>query len=650
MNWVWEIGACYLVLTTPIIIFATLYPYSGRPLPQWPFKASINSLLSVYALIFKAAIGFILTSCIGQLQWTWFSKMRPLTDMLHFDNATRGADGALGLIWRQRFQQPLTALGALIMVLTVTVDPFVQQLVVPVDCSIEVSGGSSAATLPRINVFEELEYYDVELEADVNVMLRKATESALYNAFFSPGQDPPWQCPTGNCTFTQAYGTIGVCYSCQDASAHVSVTATCSNPNASYASHHPKSLADCPVNSRFTVESNFTAGKYIKLGTKMTIPTDYSTLVVADASSEVIEYETSGSRSHGILFGFLLGAAAASDWATPGSPTCDSNGSQRTWGCQDFGAATCSLQHCVQSYNATISAGVLEENLVASSADTAWGMIYDKRGTLSYFAMIDTQCFVQNQTSSPQIPTTESRWVPYNVTLADWEVVQGRRGGQGTPPLSSNAKSLLDRGCLYLMSPADEIMHSLSTYLTGTVHTGGLPVIVESETGSAIFGSSGFEGPGVIPSIYNWGHTDFNRIQSIFANISNSFTTYIRTHGSPNNKTFSKDAHGEVYHYATCLELQWPWISFLAILALLTAVFFLTVVEATIRQGKPIWKASPLAWILRADGLDNANFRSSTRLREGMKEGSEQIAVHLLDKYPDGPHICLADIKDPILL
>ncbi|KAH8750289.1 hypothetical protein F5883DRAFT_579566 [Diaporthe sp. PMI_573] len=110
-SWEWEFAACLFVLATLVITFATLYPYNDQPLPQWPFKISINSLLSVYSLILKASIGFILASCIGQLQWAWFSDIRPLSDMVCFDSATRGADGALSLIWHQKFRQPLTTLG-----------------------------------------------------------------------------------------------------------------------------------------------------------------------------------------------------------------------------------------------------------------------------------------------------------------------------------------------------------------------------------------------------------------------------------------------------------------------------------------------------------------------------------------------------------
>lgn len=85
------------------------------------------------------------------------------------------------------------------------------------------------------------------------------------------------------------------------------------------------------------------------------------------------------------------------------------------------------------------------------------------------------------------------------------------------------------------------------------------------------------------------------------------------------------------------------------ILALLTTLFFFAVVEATRRRGTPVWKASPLAWILRADGLGDEQSSSSNGLFEGMKERSKQVAVHLFDEDLDGSRIRMADIKDPNL-
>ncbi|KAK2611441.1 hypothetical protein N8I77_004780 [Diaporthe amygdali] len=626
-------------------MFATVYPHHRQPLPRWPFSISINSLLSVYTLVLKTAIGVILTSCIGQLQWTWYSETRPLTDMLRFDNATRGAAGALDLIWRQRFRRPLTVLGCVIMVLALVVDPFVQQLVQPADCSVEVRGDTAAATLPRTNVF-----YDSDSLSDSNYrIISKELETALYNAIFSPGQSPPYQCSTGNCTFFDTYSTIGLCYSCQDTSEDVIIKITCSAPDTTNASQHPKSATDCPVFSGFSMESNFSAGQRLKLGTKMKLDMNGvfdNPIALADADSYGYD------RPFGFFFGFLAGATINSggriDWTTSDNFTCDSQKRERSWGCQGYGAATCSLNPCVNIYNATISAGILEEHLVASSSDTAWGTIYDIQGLPVYNALIDTQCSAQIQTLLNQNSSVESRWLPYDLNVTD---PYDAGDDIGLPP-QSDFTSLLDNGCLYLTSHF--ITKSLPDYFTGMVRGLASMGPAASQTmATNLMLTTDFQGPELIRNIYNWGHTDFERVQSIFSNISDSLTTYIRTHGRQQlagSTNLSKDAQGKMYHNATCLQVRWPWISFPASLTALATIFFLVVVEATGRRGTSVWKASPLAWVLRADGLGNEQISSSsTRTCEGMEERSKQIAVHLFDEGPDGPRIRMADLKDPNL-
>lgn len=677
-SWKWESAACLLVLATPIIIFATLYLHSGQPLPQWPFKVSINSLLSVYALVIKASIGFILTSCIGQLQWAWFSETRPLTDMLAFDSATRGADGALGLIWRQRFRQPLTALGCIIMILAVAVDPFVQQLVRPMDCSVEVLGGIAAATLPRSNVFQVLGFDGgAEPRESTGIMSMRGMrfESSMYDAIFSPGRDPPWQCSTGNCSFTDTYGTIGICHSCQDVSTDVLITVTCWNISSTNASYHPTSGMDCPSDSVFTVESNITFesnipglsnfddGKQIMLGTTASISPhgyrDSGNDVAAAAFSELEHEGSTWATTKGLIFGFLNGATAngssggssGTAWTTSHNSNCDANASDASWGCQGFGAATCSLKPCVQVYNATISAGVLEEHLVASSSDTAWGIISDKLGLPLYLALIDTQCHTEITTPLNRSSSVATRWLPYNLNLTDpnFEPSTTDPGGFDIQ-FPEDVISLLESGCLYIMQPV-EIMYQTSNYLRGKVEVDYWDNVMED--GEVVAATPEFRGPDVIRSIYNWGHIDFERLESAVANISDSLTTYIRTHSgstqSSGGTNFPRDVQGKVYHYATCLQVQWPWLSYPASLSVLTTLFFLMVVEATRRQGASIWKASPLAWVLRVEGPGNETLSSDGSCKK-MKERATQIAVNIVDGDLDGPHIRMADLKDPNLL
>lgn len=146
---------------------------------------------------------------------------------------------------------------------------------------------------------------------------------------------------------------------------------------------------------------------------------------------------------------------------------------------------------------------------------------------------------------------------------------------------------------------------------------------------------------------------------SVFKASSQMFptlTTYIRMHGvqglgnDTTQRTFRpRDAEGKVLHYAVCLQIQWPWISFPACLAVLTTLFFLAVVEATGREATSVWKASPLAWILNADGPVAGQFSSSSKTCEELENRSKQVAVHVFDKDPGGTRIYMADIKDPDL-
>lgn len=509
-NWKWESAASVLVLATPIIIFATLRPHSGQPLPQWPFKVSINSLLSVYGLVFKAVTGFVLTSCIGQLQWTWFSKTRPLIDMLHYDSATRSADGALGLIWRRRSRQPLTSLGCLILVFVVAVDPFVQQLVRPVDCSVEQSGANSVATLPRANVFVA-PYYNYSTNFTYpsagfseREQAEREMENLLHEGMYSSTGHPPWRCSTGNCTFPETYGSIGICYSCQDTSTDVTFNAICSDTDSSYASQHPTSVADCPKDSTFTFMTDYTDDKGIVLGTSMDFLGDDVAIVVADADTAMwSESSSSGDPSNTLHFRFLMGATAGTggrtDWTTSGidNSTCDSNKSARSWACQGYGAATCSLQPCVQIYNATITAGSLEERLIESSSDTPWGVIYDKDGFPTYLALIDTRCSAKFQAPTISNTTMESRWLPYNFNLSiSYEPSIAAKEVH----LPDNATMLLENGCLYLVKASD-LLSSAEKYLRGTVQATRFVGGDRFENGEVTFeitDMAGFEGPGLI--------------------------------------------------------------------------------------------------------------------------------------------------------
>jgi Protein of unknown function (DUF3176) len=51
---------------------------------------TINTLISVYIVILKAALLLVAAEGLSQLKWTWFGVSRPLMDLVSFDDASRG--------------------------------------------------------------------------------------------------------------------------------------------------------------------------------------------------------------------------------------------------------------------------------------------------------------------------------------------------------------------------------------------------------------------------------------------------------------------------------------------------------------------------------------------------------------------------------
>lgn len=64
-NWWIELGACLIFVLALLAIIVTLHPHQNKPLPQWPYSISINSLVSIYVVILKAAIMLVTAEGLG---------------------------------------------------------------------------------------------------------------------------------------------------------------------------------------------------------------------------------------------------------------------------------------------------------------------------------------------------------------------------------------------------------------------------------------------------------------------------------------------------------------------------------------------------------------------------------------------------------
>lgn len=148
LTWNQELLACIAFVGTLIALFATLDQYRDKPSPDWPEWLSLNSIIAIYMVLLKSCVLLVASEGLGQLKWTWFAKnTRPLYDLARYDNATRGPWGAAKLVWRLQTKHLLASLGALIVLLTLLVDPAAQQIVHFYSCQVVMDEVS--ASVPR---------------------------------------------------------------------------------------------------------------------------------------------------------------------------------------------------------------------------------------------------------------------------------------------------------------------------------------------------------------------------------------------------------------------------------------------------------------------------------------------------------------------
>ncbi|KAK8041739.1 hypothetical protein PG993_006262 [Apiospora rasikravindrae] len=607
-SWKWELLACFLVLATPLIILATLYPHAGQPLPNWPFKITINALLSIYNAVFKTSIGFLAASAIGQLQWTWFASRRPLYDVVRLDAAGRGPWGSCIWICTNHLKQPLIALGASILILSVALDPFIQQIVHPIDC-MSSSGGVGQATLPRTNFFPDV-YGDFESVPGLGNSMR--------DALAHHSSDVEANCPTGNCTFPGVFGTMGFCSSCKDSSSEISFETVClangkeNGKNTTYKIQDPTNFSECPYSNITTLSTSFfprLSGVFDSALLKMAMKND-----TLNGTEQSIVVQTLMGKT--TFSGRQIDMVTGKKWPDCDVPASKENG---RWKCQGYGAATCSLYPCVRMHSAAVENGQLKERLVAhsnvqQSLAGSYRVIQDEKipggNGDSMITTLDAECLSPEETDIVRAQGYKIggnvRWVPYNGSMHEELFV-----------------SLLDRGCAYSISRnfvRSSTRMFLGNYFKGQAVTANSGMA--SQDGYMRSQLSAFEGGEIPLSIFDAGRASFERVDTLFSNISTALTNYIRTHG---NATYSADATGDMWHYSTCLEVQWPWITFHATLAVLTLLLFILVLIAS--QQQPVWKASPLVWILR--GPNDTEIPGGLSTVDKMEKESKKMTISM---------------------
>ncbi|KAH6632990.1 hypothetical protein C7974DRAFT_391900 [Boeremia exigua] len=283
-RWLFEI-ACWAISASSLgaIIGIYLHVSNGR-LANW---STLLTLANILGKVASAALIVPTTEALGQLKWSWFhGSSKAMWDFEIFDKATRGPWGAIMLLYRTRGRS-LAAMGALLIVLLLAIDTFLQQVVslpdrwalqgedIAGDLSRTIRYGSNPNT-PYLGGVES-----VSDSPDLFPITRKFSDgNGTEPLLFGNGTRPeiPVSCPTSNCTWP-LYDTLGVCSKCTDVSSYLTFTCLTnkvdwlaetrggfevdwSYPNTTHCGYFLNATSDRPVlMSGYLVQSNATNGE-----------------------------------------------------------------------------------------------------------------------------------------------------------------------------------------------------------------------------------------------------------------------------------------------------------------------------------------------------------------------------------------------------
>jgi hypothetical protein len=226
-RWLLEIVSWLISAICMAAIIAVLVVLKDQPAARWPFTRmglTLNSFVSILSRIAGAALLLPVAEALGQLKWSWFIKgdSKKMWDFEMFDNASRGPWGAFLLLIHTK-GKTVAALGALVTLFALALDPFFQQLVsFPERWTLQHTQ-SSIARIIRYEPHYPVEYINSLVAAQIDVDIQGVvdpffTGNGTQPMAFGNGTraDIPLTCPSSNCTWP-SYDTLGVCSECVEA-------------------------------------------------------------------------------------------------------------------------------------------------------------------------------------------------------------------------------------------------------------------------------------------------------------------------------------------------------------------------------------------------------------------------------------------------
>jgi hypothetical protein len=256
-RWLLEILSWLFSAVCMAAVIGVLVYLKDEPLSKWTLEEkthlTLNTYISILSKMAGAALILPVSEALGQLKWSWFLEhSKQMWDFEIFDNASRGPWGSMLLLLRTK-GRALAALGALIMLCSLALDPFFQQVVdFPERWALRRDLSSA---IPRLTYYDPLDVPEW-FHHEEQLVLDSAIYPVVKSYFYGNGSEPvefgngtrpdvPLSCPTSNCTWPE-YETLAVCSRCEDVSESLDIVLTCLNTTIDWSANWTGPIKDDP--------------------------------------------------------------------------------------------------------------------------------------------------------------------------------------------------------------------------------------------------------------------------------------------------------------------------------------------------------------------------------------------------------------------
>ena len=529
--WLFEIGSVLLSIAAISAVIWVLKTVDQQPLSRWTHSLQITTVISFLAIIAKSSLALVASTGLSQHKWNVYAsgrRHRKLLDFHLLDGASRGPLGSFSLILSAR-RPDVAVLMAVVLVTAIATEPFVQQ-------SVKFRGRNIAsqltALIPTASTYDAIQPGSTMGVPYPELPMMAAINSGIFDVDASATSNPlQADCASGNCTFP-AYATLSVCSEC------VNVT--------------QRMKKVCKPDPAFPS----------KTWCNYTLPNGLEA-----TDQEAVYFNTSGSPNTELFNTKLphlatfssLGRAVYNDGATP------------------MVAMDCMMYACVAIYRASVSEGLLSEEL---------------------------------QTTL-RLDTPKKNWVnelDISLDLPDSAYDTLRAG-------SPRKYTVEGRTHFALIEYLGEQLSGSVSQVDGAAESDS-----SSDTARALWDNGG-------------GYQMFDRHNVTGFDIGKVIDNLALTMEHRIRQANPKTAQGITTDLVTYVEVDWAWLSLPFAIEALTMSTLLVVMMSTARRKVPVWKGHALAAMLH--GLPLSEVSSEIDRQMAGEDDGTTTKKSTLETYHD---------------